>query len=321
VWGALSLVMVLLTTILGWAGLSLSTAVEGSFPWQMNQILQPIASLFVGGPIAFVCTFVIVFYMYSLRDEFHLYTHTRTFSDKPGRSIPVWALVFFVIAILLAFFLAFFLSSKDSIVAPAGFKLEGMLEEGSMAHLMLKLAMTGCLVFMFVFLALSAGLMAAYEYGKSVDETAQPPIYVDTERLKDEVLEAVRTELKEGELEVSDIKRQERGGISLSVHHRGEKYEPKGDDVVIREDRTWEVEANSRGNLKKIEEKNLRVVQVEGATPPPSEGDGAGDTPPPAQPIDAILDQVRELVGSQTGLRVRRFEKMSDGNITLILGR
>jgi len=218
-----------------------------------NAILQPIASIRVGGPIAALCTFVIAFFISSLRDDLHAREQLRQFKEDPGRPLPVWALLFFVAAVLLAFWLAFGLAAKDTIAGP-----EGLLEPGSLAQLLFKLVMTGCLIFVFVFLALSAGLMDVYEYGKHLGTK----VYKEMDELRKMVLASVRTELDLGQdpLTISNMKRLGDGGISVTLRRTG-KLVQQG-DIRFIEDKTWTVEADRKGNLTKIHEEKSQVTQI-----------------------------------------------------------
>ena len=223
-----------------------------------DEILQPIASVRVGGPIAVLCTFVIAFYLSSLRDDLHAREQMRRFKEKPGQPLAVWALLFFVAAILLAFWLAFGLAAKDAIAGPGG-----LLEPGSLAQLLFKLVMTGCLIFVFVFLSLSAGLMDVYMYGKH----AKTKVYLEMDELRTMALESVRTELDLGQdpLTIADMKRLENGGVSLTLRRTG-KLVQQG-DVRFIEDKTWTVEADRKGHLVKIKEEQAHVSQVRDQVP------------------------------------------------------
>ena len=221
-------------------------------------ILQPIASIRVGGPIALLCTFVIAFFLSSLRDDLHAREQMRQFKETPGRPLPVWVLLFFVVAILLAFWLAFGLAAKDALAGR-----RGLLEPGSMAHLLFKLVMTGCLIFVFVFLSLSAGLMDVYMYSKH----AKTKVYLEMDELRTKALESVRTELDLGQdpLTIADMKRLENGGISLTLRRTG-KLVQQG-DVRFIEDKTWTVEADRKGHLVKIKEERAQMSQVRDQVP------------------------------------------------------
>ena len=256
----------------------------GLYGW-VNEVLQPIASARVGAPISLLNTAVIAFYVYSLRNALHHRERTLRFKEKPGQSIAFWALAFFVVVILLAFILSFGLATKDGIVGPAGGGAReggGTFAYGSSGHILLKLMMTGCLILIFVFLALAAGLMAAYLYGQYIDEHRPDPIFLNERLLVRAVLPSVREQLGvETDPVVSGMHRLQNGGIGLDLHHRGELI-TKG-SIIVREDQTWSVEADCWGRVRKVEAKGLRLVEgpkVE--TTAPSASEPQLTAPPPA---------------------------------------
>jgi hypothetical protein len=248
--------------------------------------MQPIVSLRIGGPIALISTLLISFSVFSLRETLYYYSLTRQFQRRPVRSLAFWALVCFGIAVLLTFFLGFVLTAKDLIVGPPGLGLVGaraIVAYGSTGHLVLKLVMTFCFVCVFAFFGLSASLMAALEYAKYLDEHRPDPIFMNERLLLNVVLAAVRHHLEiegclpprretslrragsvmsavDDGLRMSEMDRFEHGGISLTVHIEGELI-GRG-DIMVREDRTWYVEADRWGHLTKIDEKQLRLTQV-----------------------------------------------------------
>jgi hypothetical protein len=230
----------------------------GIFDW-IDAALQPIASVRVAAPIALLNTLIIAFYLFSMRDALHHATLTRRFKKDPGRPVAIWALIFFVIAVFITYFLGFGLANKNSIVGVGDVK--GQILRGSTGHLMLKLAMTGLLVFVFVFLSLAAGMMAAYVYGEYVDEQRPDPIYLNEELMLEVVLRFVRQQLGSSTGPViSEMKRTEDGGISLNLYHRGE-LTTLG-DIKVREDKTWHVQADCWGRVKEIDEIDPRLIQV-----------------------------------------------------------
>ena len=276
-WGVLSALLVLPPLLM---------LMPGLYGW-VNETLQPIASARVGAPIALLNTMVIAFYIYSLRDALHHYQRMLRFKEKPGKSIAFWALAFFVVAIFLAFILSFGLADKAGIVAPAGVSPRegvGALAYGSSGHILFKLVMTGCLIFIFVFLALAAGLMAAYLYGQYIDEHRPDPIFLNERLLVKVVLPSVREQLGvDTDPVVSGMHRRQDGGIGLDLHHRGDLI-TKG-SILVREDQTWSVEADCWGRVRKVEAKGLRLVEgpkVE-ATAPPASGPQL-TAPPPTGP-------------------------------------
>lgn len=230
----------------------------------VNEVLQPVVSARVGAPIAFLVTAIVAFYMYSLRDAIHHYSLTRHFKENPGRSVSLWALIFFVSAVLLIFFLAFAVTSKDSIVAPQGYypmEGDGLLRNGSFGHLLLKLAMTGFLIFIFVFLSLSAGMMAAYLYGHYMEERQPNPIFLNEALLIKVVLDTVREQLgPDAKVTTSGLKRLEDAGIAMTLACE-ESLAAQGNDT-IQKAKTWLVEADCWGRVKKIEEKGQRLLKV-----------------------------------------------------------
>lgn len=264
-----------------------------------DESLQPIASLRVGGPISLLCTFVIAFYMLSLRYEIHRYTHTASFAKKARPSIPIAALALFVGAIALAFILGFALAAKDDLVSPAGG--QGTVAANSPAHMVLKLLFTGCLVGMLICLSLSAGLMAAYTFGKSVPTTGPgAPLYADEAALKDKVIAAVSEELQtQEEPTVSDLERLPGGGISISLRYRGGVAE-NGEDEY-REEKTVVAQADHMGRLTQVKEKGTRPLTNEPFRLPP------------------VLHAVREVLGlgDQAKLTVHGIRRENDGSVTM----
>jgi hypothetical protein len=127
--------------------------------------------------------------------------------------------------------------------------------------MILKSVMTGVLILVPVMLTLAASMMSVHEYGQRLSERERRPIYMDTERLRETVIKAVRKQFNLTQVPtVSDLKRLENGGISLKVHHR--KEPAKRDNITVIEERTWLVEADAHGGLTKTEEKPPRVLQV-----------------------------------------------------------
>jgi hypothetical protein len=252
VWGFLSLGLILLPFFALLA-----------FNW-VDSILQPIASIMVSGPISLLVTAIIAFYMYSLRNPIHHYSLTRGFKKTPGRSVALWGLIFFVIAILLVFFLAFALVDKGSLIGPQGYgetQLEGLLVYGSTWHMLLKLAMTGVVLFTFVFLALSAGMMAAYVYGHYLESHLPNPLYMNEALLIKVVLDTVKQQMSGGApVSMTGMDRLEDAGISLELV-RDEELTTQGGDIV-QKGKTWAVKADCWGRVSSIEEKGLRLIKV-----------------------------------------------------------
>ncbi len=232
----------------------------------VNKALQPIASVRVGGPIALLNAVVIAFFMFGMRDELHRYTLLQRFKKEPGRPLPLWGLICFVIAILLVFFLSYTMSIKDLLIGPEGYsqqELEGMLAYGSTGHILLKMTMTGCLIFIFVFLSLAAGFLAAFEYGEYVDARQPAPIYLNERLLLKVVLDTIRERFSaDGDLRVSDMDREEDGGISLNVQCAGHLSTRGG--VELLEEKSWLVKADRWGRVLKLAEQGRKLTRVEG---------------------------------------------------------
>jgi len=248
IWGILSFLLILPPLLL----------------FLLDNWFQPIASVRVAAPISFLITFIVAFYMYSLKDALHHYSLTRRFRNPQGRSIAIYALIFFVAAILLFFFLSFALASKESLVGLPGVpaaELQGMLTYGSTAHMLFKLAMTGCLIFTFVFMSLSASMMAAYLYGHYAEERRPAPIFLDEVRLIKVVENTVRDQINGNiTLNKNGMKRLEDGGISLNFTHEQE-LKMQGKDI-IQKTQIWLVEADCWGRVLKIEEKSKQLIKA-----------------------------------------------------------
>lgn len=282
-------------------GLSVVPLIMMILDTQSNLVLQPVASPRVAGPISLLCTAIISFYMFTLRDDLYRYSLTLPFRGGGSRPLSVWALIFFVIAIFLSFILAFGVTSREQIISPSGVFVPGTLAYGSFEHLLVKMAMTGALVFLFVFLSLSAGLMAAYTYGKTLALSSEEmPIYADEERLKEKVLSSVTEQLGLREPPVvSEMRRRGDGGIGLTLHYLGEPIEL--DNRQFREDRTWEVRADHLGQLIEVDEKDVRQVQVE------------------AFQIEPVLTAVRATLGIPERMRVVSMRRGDNGEVMLVL--
>jgi hypothetical protein len=314
-WGVLSFLLIIPPLFMLLPGISRWTA----------RLLQPIVSTLLGPLFALVVTSIIAFYVFSLRDALHYHSLKRGFRAKPGRSLAFWALILFATAILLAFVLGFALTAKDSVIGPPGYPqalLKGMVAYGGIWHQLIKLAMTGVFIFVFVFFALSASLMAVYKYGGYVDKAHPAPIFVNEQLLVWVVLDAVEKHLEaagpiardaerargqepadlEGGLSISGMARLEGGGVALTVHNIGKIL--ARENVSVREDRTWYVEADERGHLSKVEEKSLRVTKVAEEV---------------LAPLDAVLTQARKLLGTSAELQVRGLEQLADGSKVLAI--
>ena len=237
----------------------------GVFSWA-NEILQPVVSLRVGGPISLLITLIVAFFMFSMREDLHEGALTNRFKEKPGRSLPIWALIFFLLAVALAFLLGFAITTKHLLIGAPGewnARLQGKLVYGSTLHLLLQLAMTGCFVFLFAFFSLSAGLMAVYEYGQFVDERLPDPIYLNEQLLLEVVLKVVREELGPGvKVQVTEMSRLPDAGVSVTLHHEGEL---RIGDTKLLEQKGWKVGADRWGRVSKMVETSPRSIQVQDA--------------------------------------------------------
>ena len=234
----------------------------GVFSWA-NEILQPVVSLRVAGPIALLITLIVAFFMFSMREELHEGALTSPFKEKPGRSLPIWALTFFLLAVLLAFLLGFAITTKHLLIGAPGdwsAQLQGKLVYGGTLHLLLQLLMTGCFVLLLAFFSLSAGLMAVYEYGQFVDERLPDPIYLNEQLLLKVVLEMVRNKLgPDVEVQMTEMNRLPNAGVSMTLHHKGEL---NIDDTKLLEQKSWKVEADRWGRVQKVVETSPRSIQV-----------------------------------------------------------
>jgi hypothetical protein len=244
----------------------------GVFSW-LNEILQPMVSLRVAGPISLLITLVIAFFMFSMREELHEGALTRPFRENPGRPLPIWALTFFVLAVLLAFLLGFVITTKHLLVgAPGdlGTARGGVFAYGSTMHLLFQLVMTGCLVLLLGFFSLSSGLMAVYEYGQFEDERLPAPIYRNEQLLLDVVLGVVRKELgPDVELKITEMKRLPNAGIAVTLHQTGElrHVEPRtGKTITLLERKGWSVEANRWGRVQKMTEASPSSIKIKDAS-------------------------------------------------------
>ncbi len=291
VWGVLSFLLILPPLFMLLPGV-----------YQMaNEALQPIASVRVGAPIALICNFVIAFYMLTLRDDLRRYSHTRMFGERPGRPLPIWGLLLFVAAILCAFVLAFGLTDKSSIIGYG----EGRIAEGSFGHMVIKLLMTGVFLFVFVFLALSAGLMAAYSYTQTMDESsAEKPLYASESKLQSQTFQTACAELGlDGKQTViSDMRRTAGGGLRLMLQSRGTVVQGENS---FREDRTWQAEADDEGRLIKVEQVKSQVTKVEEPKSPAK----------PSQLAD-VLETLQKLMGAKK-LVLSSMERANDGSVSM----
>ncbi len=255
IWGLLSFSIVVITLALMLYGWGVS-----------NELLQPVASLRVASPIAFLCTFVIAFYLYSVRDDLCRVDATRQYREKPGKPIAIWALIAFVIAVLLAFLLIFALTTHTSFIGAKGVKqkdLSGMVARDGTWHMLIKLAFTGFLALILILMSLSAGLMGIYDYGKNLSHSDQMPKFLDTGTLKQTVLGIAREELDiSAKATVTNMKRTSSGGIRLTLHDRGGISTDKQSNVKYREDTTWSIVADYEGKLIEVSKDPPRMIKI-----------------------------------------------------------
>jgi hypothetical protein len=262
---------------------------------RLSESLGVIASVRVARIMILICVLVIVAFMLTLRSSLHRRDLTRQFKSKPGRSNALWALTLFAIAILLGFVLAFGWIAQGDIAR----QFSGLL------YMVIKLFMTGVLFLIPVCMAVAAGFMAAHEYGKRLERERLLPLYADTERLTETVLEAARKESELAQVPaISSLKRLQNGGISLTLHQKGEMVEQE--DKKFREDRSWVVEADSQGHLVKIQEQEPRVNKVE-----------EEDLPTKPVQIKIVLESVRDMLGLSSLPVVSSLERSSDGEIVM----
>lgn len=248
VWGLLSLLIVVVTLMLM------------LYSWGVsNELLQPVVSLRVASPIAFLCTFVIAFYLYSVRDDLFRVDATRQFREKPGKPLAIWALIAFVIAVLLAFLLIFALTTHTSFIGAEGVKqadLSGKVERGGTLHMLIKLAFTGFLSLILILLSLSAGLMGIYDYGKSLARSSEPPKFMNTGILKKTVLDTAKSELSLSDsATVSKIERTPDGGLQITLHDQGSITTSEDGKTEYREETTWSIQADYQGRLVQASKK------------------------------------------------------------------
>jgi hypothetical protein len=192
-----------------------------------------------------------------MRDDLHIYSLTRTFREKEGRTLPIIALWFFVVAVLLTFVLGFAITSKDLIIGSG----PGQVPADSTGRLFIAFLMTGCLIMVFSFFALASGLMAVHEFGVYADEHTPDPIYLNEQLMLDVVLRAVKEQIgDEDPLSLSEMRRTPDAGLTLLLHERGSLQTLEGESLL--EEKGWLVEADLWARLRQVVEHN-RAVKVE----------------------------------------------------------
>jgi hypothetical protein len=245
----------------------------------MESIFQPVASVRVGAPVSLLVTMVIAFFLFSMRDDLHKQDQARTFQKKQGPSLPMRALQFFVLGVVLTFVLAFAITSKDMLIGPG----PGQVPFDSFGHLLLKLVMTGSLVLLFATFALASGYMAVYEFGLYYEERTPDPIYLNERLMLDVVLTAVRRHIgnigrsvdrldelavaaDDAKIELFLIKMERTvdAGMTLLLHQKGTipaKFKDK--DEPLLEEKRWLAESDLWARLTKMIEQGPRTVKVE----------------------------------------------------------
>jgi hypothetical protein len=268
IWAILSFLLILaplfmlLPMVLGW----------------LESIFQPIASVRVGAPVSLLVTMVIAFFLFSMRDDLHRQDQARTFQKEQRSSLPMRALQFFVLGVVLTFVLAFAITSKDMLIGPG----PGQVPFDSFGHLLLKLAMTGSLVLLFATFALASGYMAVYEFGLYYEERTPDPIYLNQRLMLKVVLKAVQRHIgnigrsvdrlddlavaaDDAKIELFLIKmeRTADAGMTLLLHHKGRiPAEFQDKDEPLLEEKRWLAEADLWARLTKMIEEGPRTVKV-----------------------------------------------------------
>jgi hypothetical protein len=259
-WAILSFGIALLTLVL---------FVPGIYS-RLNEMLQPIASIWVARPLIVVCVFIATFYVASVGGDLYRHQQTSRYADRPTKSIAVWALICFVSAILMAFVLAFGLTAKDSMIGPPGMSqaelaaagISGKVAYGGTWHMLIKLMMTGILFVIPVLISLSAALMAVRSAGKRRDERGPPPPYKDTSVLKKLVLDALKDNYGFDEPEmIIGLKRLGDGGLEMTLAYKEEEAEQA--ESKFEREKVITVAADCWGTINRIEEKDSRIIAVQ----------------------------------------------------------
>jgi hypothetical protein len=223
----------------------------------MDSIFKPIASVRVAAPISLLLTLVIAFFLFSMREDLHNYSLSRTYREKEGTPLPILALRIFVVGVVLTFVLGFAVTSKDLLIGTG----RNQVMPGGTAYLILMFVMTGCLVLVFTCFALASGLMAVYEFGVYAEERTPDPIYLNEQLMLDVVLEAVQEQVgADVVLALSAMHRTPDAGITLQLHQRGTLRTV--DDECLLEEKGWLVVADLWARLRKVVEHGTRTIQV-----------------------------------------------------------
>jgi hypothetical protein len=213
-----------------------------------------------------------------MRDDLHEKNQARTFREKKGTPLPITALIFFIVAVLLTFVLGFAVTSKELLIGNKG---------GGVGHLFLKFAMTGCLILVFAFFSLASGLMAVYEFGIYAEERTPDPIYLNEQLMLRVVLNAVKQQIGNGEtgipiddlgrpmdaqakangeveLFMREMARTPEAGMTLQLYQRG-KLRVVGKDKkeeTLLEEKGWLVEADLWARVRKVVEHGERTTKL-----------------------------------------------------------
>jgi len=246
----------------------------------VDGIFQPIASIRVAAPIALLLTLVIAFFLFSMRDDLHEQSESRTFREKKGMSLPIKALVFFGVAVVLTFVLGYVVTSKNLLIGSG----TGQLAPGSIGYLFLKFVMTGCLILVFAFFSLASGYMAVYEFGIYAEERTPDPIYLKERLMLRVVLTSVQQQIGSGggipidqidqpadapgdrpvKLFLREMKRTADAGMTLQLHEKG-TLQIVGEGAkqeTLLEEKGWWVEADLWARVRKVEERGDRTFKL-----------------------------------------------------------
>jgi hypothetical protein len=226
----------------------------------LQGVFSSVASVRVSMPISLLMTTVAAFYLFTLRDDLHQYSLSLTFQPKQRTPLPLVALRFFVIAVVLVFVLGFAVTSKDLLLGPG----RAQVRPGSPLHLIFMFAMTGCLVLIFTFFALAAGLMAVYEFGIYAEARMPDPIYLSERLMLNVVMDAVQSQIGDDvKLYVTEMRRTTAAGMTLQLHQKGKLTTAEGQTLL--EEKGWLVEADLWARLRSVVERGTRIVRVQRA--------------------------------------------------------
>jgi hypothetical protein len=247
---------------------------------RVDGIFQPIASVRVGAPIALLLTLVIAFFLFSMRDDLHEQSQSRTFRAKQGTPLPIQALQFFIVAVALTFLLGFAVASKKLLIGSG----DGQIPLDSGGHLFLMFVMTACLILVFAFFSLATGFMAVYEFGIYAEERTPDPIYLNERLMLRVVLSAVQQQIggeagipidqldqpidapddNKVELFLREMKRTSNAGMTLQLYEKGKLQVVGKDDQqkTLLQEKGWWVEADLWARVRKVEERGDRTIKL-----------------------------------------------------------